>query len=103
MIHFFKKLKKDSKKEGHYIFHDDRALPRTPIPVLDARQPLAGIHLQHLPRQREERLVDLDVLVGNLLDLERDPDPLPEGAEGVPEEGQIGGLGVSAGGSGCEA
>lgn len=45
----------------------------------------------------------LDVLVGDLLDFEGDPDALRVGTEGVAVEDQVGGFGVAEGGSGGEA
>ena len=76
-----------------YIFHNDRALPRSPIPMLDTRQPLVGIHLYHFRRQWESA-VGLDVLVWDLLDFEGDPYTLREGTEQVAEEDEVGRLRV---------
>ena len=89
-------------KTTTYIFHNNHAIKRPPIPMLDRRYlPLRTTLKQLLgPFQRN---IHFDVLVGNLLDLQRDPDPLCEGTGERPEKLQVGFFGVALRGHGGEA
>jgi hypothetical protein len=82
------------EKKHTYIFHHHATLPRRPIPMPNAGQPLLGIDLQQLRRKRRTSTttsitttVRLDILIGDLLDFEGDPDALGVGAEGAAVEG----------------
>jgi hypothetical protein len=91
---------REREKKHTYIFHHHATLPRRPIPMPNAGQPLLGIDLQQLRRKRRTSTttstststsitttVRLDILIGDLLDFEGDPDALGVGAEGAAVEG----------------